>query len=261
MKYFVVLISIFSVIVFNGCRPRNQQATETVTEAERTVELVSNIVQEETILVAQGISQQEKAVLDDIFIANLSAATWQEAYKALLQKYAEIQLLEMEDEYTFILHDIDQDGVPELFLLMNYETGHFRISAVYTFTEGRVVSLEYSGWMTDGGIFAPLNNNSWIVMFYAAGSGGLYRQMKIDQNRLILIFEGSFHLSDEGHQKMWEEPESFDIESYEWYVLHINGKTATAAEFENVFGNRNERKWLGSYSITEANIQKIISTW
>ena len=224
MKYFVVCIIVFSVVAFSGCKRRNQTVIE------------NNI-------------------------ANLSITTWQEAYKALLQVYKGSSLDEMEGEWAFILHDINRNGVPELFLLKNYETGHFRISAVYTFTEGRVVSLEYSGWMTDGGIFAPLNNNSWIVMFYAAGSGGLYRQMKIDQNRLILIFEGSFHLSDAGNQKMWEEPESFDIENYEWYVLQINGKTATAAEFESVFGNRNERKRLESYSITEANIQKIISTW
>ena len=37
MKFFVILILIFSLVVFNGCRPRNQAVTENLLETEGTV--------------------------------------------------------------------------------------------------------------------------------------------------------------------------------------------------------------------------------
>ena len=188
---------------------------------------------------------EEITVLDDAIIANLSVTTWQEAYNALLQKYAEIQLLEMEEGYSFILHDIDQDGVPELFLLMNYETGHFRTSAVYTFTESRIISLEYSGRMTDGGIFALTINHPWIVMFYAAGSGGFFRKMQIDENKLTMVAGGSIKPNEDG--------DGFDYS--------INDIDVMTEEFERIFGSENERKWFVSHSITETNIQDEFSVW
>jgi len=247
----LAVLAMAGVIVFTACNretsPNGQivsAESSIVIEAAQGEKMVLNaedITVEENILHALEIAEQERAELIYSIIANLSAETWQEAYKSLLYKYTDLQLLEMEAEWHFILHDIDRDGVPELFLLMHYETGHFRTSAVYTFTENKVVSLEYSGIMTDGGIFAPSIDNPWIVMFYAAGGGGWFRQMQIDKNKLIPVAQGD------------------DLGDGLGYSL--NGIKVTKGEFERVFGRAIERRRLEGNSITEDAIQNIIFGW
>jgi len=187
--------------------------------------------------------------------------SWQEAYAALLRDYAKLPLAEMDAGWSFFLHDINRSGVPELFLVLEYETGHVRYDAVYTFSDGKAVSLEFEGLTTDGGIFAPLDGSPWVVLFGAAGSGGVYLQMVIDGYRLITVADGWFFISEEGHEQMWlalEEGQDFDWQNYKWYDLSIGGNTATVEEFTNVFGHRDERRWFRAHSITENNINSVI---
>ena len=187
------------------------------------------------------------------------AMSWQEVYAALLRDYAKLPLAEMDVGWEFFLHDINRSGIPELFLVLQYETGHVRYDAVYTFSHGKAVSLEFNGLTTDGGIFAPLDGSSWIVLFSAAGSGGMYTQMVINEYKLTPVIDGWFSLSEEGHERMWLEiEEDFDLENYKWYNLSIGGDTVTADEFMYVFGRPNERRWLSAHPITENNINAII---
>jgi len=117
----------------------------------------------------------------------------------------------------------------------------------------------------DGGIYAPLDNSPWIVMFIAVGAGGMYRKMTIDENRLVPVVEGYARLREEGLEMMLSDDWDL-LENYEWYYLTINDRESTiwseresnAEEFEEIFGNWNERMWLIPLEINEANIQDII---
>ena len=66
--------------------------------------------------------------------------SWKEAYAALLRHYYE----QYDGEYSlhFLLHDIDMDGIPELFIS---EQGDwiYHIDVVYTFRDGEVVFLKF----------------------------------------------------------------------------------------------------------------------
>ena len=190
---------------------------------------------------------------------------WQEAYAEILWQYAELPLdfdvlVEFDWGWNFILHDINQDGIPELILVMRYFTGHFGIYAVYTFTNNEVVSLEFDEIMGEVGLFAPPNNAPGVVFSQWAGSGAMYSKMGIEGNTLSIIVRGFHHLSEEGFEKEWEQGIDFE-DSYEWRVLTINDEPATVEEFEDMFGAWGGENWLRSAPITEDNIRDGVFGW
>jgi len=194
--------------------------------------------------------------------------SWQEAYAEILWQYAELPLdfdisVEFDWGWNFILHDINQDRIPELILVMRYFTGHVGIYSVYTFTNNEVVSLKFDELMGEVGLFAPPNNNPGIVFSQWAGSGAMYSKMGIEGNTLSIIVRGFHHLSEEGFEKQWELLEQgLDFEdSYEWRVLTINDEPATVEEFEDMFGAREEKNWLRAFPITEYNIRNGVLGW
>ena len=68
---------------------------------------------------------------------------WQEAYVSLLREnYAGVRFSDcgnLSGRIRFFLHDIDTDGLPELFVLNSLD----ELATVYTFRSGEVVQLEY----------------------------------------------------------------------------------------------------------------------
>lgn len=193
------------------------------------------------------------------FISN-NANTWQYKYAEILRNYIDIDLTgTMEDSWNFALHDIDRDGVPELFIIMEYSTLHVGYRYIYTFIDGIVKQLEFNFiGATDGGILIPPNNSPFIIFFYAAGSGGRYHRIFMYEDRLEIYAEGFFHLSPEGFEKMYNNPNEFNLEDYKWYVLTVNGNPATIEEFENLFGSLNGIQRLDRFRITEENIENYI---
>ena len=197
----------------------------------------------------------------------LLTITWQEAYAALLRDYAgtPFDKLDLDIylgwEWHFILHDIDRDNSPEMFVIMRNYSGHVVFHAIYGFSDYAVFSLGHSGALLGESIAVPPKNAPWIIMSYAVGSGGWLGRFELEENRLINTAEGFFILSEAGFMKEIEEGICFDWRNYKWYDLFVNGNPVNTEEFEYVFGNWHDKEWLSSSEITESNIQEIIFCW
>jgi len=195
-------------------------------------------------------------------IAAILKDSWQEAYGEILRLYATGQnLREGETGWEFALHDINQDGTPELFLGARQISGHIDYRYVYTFLGGKemngAVRLDFEGFLTDGAIFFPTDNSPWVLAFLAAGSGGHYMKLEMIGHGLVPTVEGMAFLNDEGQEMMFTQ-DDFDWQNYEWYDLSINDETVTTEDFTGVFGTWYERELLELFPINEDNIRSII---
>jgi len=201
-------------------------------------------------------------------------STWQEAYAALLWNYtsqcpyaAEFPLAAEERwGWHFALHDIDRNGIPELFSIMRHSTGHASYSAIYTFVDGKLVPVEFQGITTDGGVFVPLNNETFIIHIHPT-FGNSYRRLELDGLALVATASGESRYNEAGEEKMFGDIEVEDPnwwQSYEWFDLYIwtddwnNRQLVTAQEFESIFLRHDERKWLEMLAITDENIEQFI---
>ena len=197
----------------------------------------------------------EATIQERIFGWNSAPLTWQEAYASLLREYSERPVdWTWEAGLYFVLHDVDRDGIPELFVVKKNYSGHVRHN-VYTFSKGEIVPLEPVELF--GSLFV-LPNQPGFMLTSPMGSGSGFIQMILDEGQFIRVSEGVYHLNDAGFEK-----EAGDNVPWQdtYYDLSIGGNFVTIEEFENVFGNQNERAWLSYSEISEANIQSIIFGW
>ena len=187
---------------------------------------------------------------------------WQNLYASLLRYYAELSFeqfnlpIALEWDWYFILHDINQNGIPELFVVMQNLSGHTNYYAIYTFSNGEATSLEFDEiGFGNVSILAPLDNSPWIILSYAVGSGASLTRLKIDGNVVVPDAQGLYHLSDEGFEMEYAgEP----IDSFEWHILTLNGNIVEVDLFEAIFGRFMENEQLVPYAITEGNITSVI---
>jgi len=205
---------------------------------------------------------QQDFKLDDIL--SQVYISWQDAYVALLRRYLAFPVgmaSEYEAGWYFALHDIDNSGIPELFISMSYYTGHMSYRYIYTFANGKIAPMAFENVMTDGGVLAPLDNSPWIIMFIAFGSGGHYSKLVIEETRIVTYVEGLFFATEESFERDWEMGADSDVDnSYDWHVLSVNGVPVTVDEFESVFGRRNEKLRILFLEITEINMNDLISS-
>ena len=134
-----------------------------------------------------------------VFAVDVQAAQgWREAYAALLNNY-----LPRADEMNyFVLHDMDLDGVPELFVLINYGDGE----NFYTFRNGRVLLLESDGITIMSHIasarqhISPAPNNMPGFMTFPYGQGTAFgasvwiSRIVIENDRLVADDSGAADL-------------------------------------------------------------------
>jgi len=147
---------------------------------------------------------------------------WQEAFMNVLRGYVGREFTTVHDaqvEASFFLHDIDLDGVPELFVgdLFRFQT----YLAIYRFYDGEAVSIDnnissgYFGFWTNPEIAGLLSVDGWSgwsdeTFFY------LNEQMNISSVRFYRTF---YDVNETVQQEpFWQE---------------INGVRVTEAEFEN----------------------------
>jgi len=276
-----MIVIIFVMLLFTACglsRPVMENAAVQYTAADTAANMPSDR-DTDSLNLADAIQPADimppvdavLAVIQEISQATQQAtqpsATWQDAYTKILTHYrslydahhlSDVSGHDTSQGWHFILHDIGQNGVPELFMVYIYPSGHAGYYAIYTFTENGVVSVAFPGLMTDGGIFAPPNGSPWIVFFQAVGSGGMYTKMELDGFALSEITNGFFHLSSEGAAHSGD----YDFEDhYQWHVLSIAGESVTVEVFEYVFGAWGEKNWLRPVAVTDWNIYSIIEHW
>lgn len=202
----------------------------------------------------------EANIRDEIMLSLLSdiiAETWQEAYEAMLWHYDNQPLFGHEYGWSFALHDINRNGTPELFLIKQYDTGHFRFQSAYTFTSGGIVPLDLGDMRgtSDGGSFVPLDG-AWIAKVFLAGSSEFFFRLELDGNRLVTTHTGSAMLTEEGHERSWYS--GFDFQSYNYHNLTVNEDAVTRDQFLRTFGSRDERRPLQIHEINKETIQDVI---
>ena len=122
--------------------------------------------------------------LDEFYydLADMYKEEWQKAYATLLRNYA-LKPPSHGFDYlsrSFILHDINQDGIPEL--IITYAAAGIWGESIYTFIDGDVVPLEFrDSFFAYNDIIAPRDNQAGIVI----AAYGLVRLMQIDETGIF----------------------------------------------------------------------------
>jgi len=172
------------------------------------------------------------------------AISWQEAYSDKLLYYARLPITTTdatEAEWRFLVYDIDQDGVPELFLMVYYD-GYISHRGVYGVVDGDVQRLKSA--LTgdfDIGLLMPPGSAAGIIRVQFAGHIARYDKLLLSENALVPVVSADFLTMADS--------------------FRINTHTVTEEEFVYVFGCRDNKEWLVLHEITEANIQDIIFGW
>jgi len=193
----------------------------------------AEIEQEHEVYAYQGAEATQDIV---------QAICWQEAYSERLRYYAQLPISTidtMEAEWHFMLHDINQDGIPELFLVVVYDNGNVDHRAVYGIVEGNVALLKtaISGEIYGGFFISP------------GGAPGITR---IQSTGVVARYD-KFELSIASFSRVATGEVMIIADSF-----RINAHPVTEEEFEYIFGRLDEKEWLALHEITEANISNII---
>jgi hypothetical protein len=159
------------------------------------------------VLAACGGSNENNSLAE----ARDSVIPWRQAYKDALRNYYEnIQTPEEWLDWSFFLHDIDLDEVPELFIV--YIAAGIWSKAVYSFRDGEITPI-LGDFFAYFGIFAPLEGPGIIIQAY-----GLTRLMVLEDDELVVktAFRRPFLPGDE---RRWfiNEIEVSEAEFYEAY--------------------------------------------
>jgi len=171
-----------------------------------------------------------------------ATTSWQEAYANKLNHYShEPATTEHIPEATwrFMLHDVNQSGIPQLFLV-RYHNGQINHHATYTLYDGEAIQLKAAPGVDVlhyGGMYiAP--GGTGIIRYVNTGWNSLYEKLRLSTASLSRATSGDT---------------SAIVESF-----RINAFPVTQEEFEYTFGCPEERVWLVLNEITPANIQDIV---
>ena len=170
---------------------------------------------------------------------------WQEAYAEILRYYYENMPLPDEWlDWHFFLHDVDMDGIPELFIV--YLAAGIWSESIYTFADEELMPIE-GNFFAYWDIFSPINRVGIIIQAY-----GRYDLMALDSGKLVaeFVFRQPFFPTDE---QIW----------------HINDTEVTEGEFTEMFSSImpvwvwdsecvGDRKSIVPSVISETNIQEVI---
>ena len=169
--------------------------------------------------------------------------TWQETYALLLRTYSE-----QYDDLHFLLHDIDSDDIPELFIFQRDDWVDY-LEVVYTFRDDQSIFLElgegvtFMPYLISGSgpflVSAPDNKVGIIAGFTRLGGGLSTSFIVIDGYKLIVKYQG----------------EVSGAREYE--TITINGEIVLETEFQRVFGAYFYPR-LRAYPVTEANIRDVL---
>ena len=179
------------------------------------------------------------------------AGTWQEAYAVLLKWYMTYAppIEEGLIRRSFILHDIDLDGVPEL--IITYIQAGIWVDSVYTFRGGNLIPIE-GNFFAYFGVYTPLNNQPGIII-EAYG------------DVCLMVLDGYNLVCNICLSRPFFPPDWYGA-IVNWY---INGEVVTEEEHESMlyslisydWEEERQNYWLWPYDLTEENIYNMISGW
>lgn len=150
---------------------------------------------------------------NNLALENEAEYLWQEAFAEILRHY-HTNVPPPEDwlNWHFFLHDVDKDGIPELFIV--YLAAGIWSTAIYAFADGAITPIEGS-FFAYWGIYPPTSRPGIIIQAY-----GLTDLMVVDDGKLTVELALS-------------QP-FFDTDEQLW---HINGVEVTQEEFAETFNS------------------------
>ena len=170
-----------------------------------------------------------------IFEDGTQTASWQEAYAEILwDYYTAVPPPDEWDRWGFFLHDLDHDGVPEIFLV--YIAAGIWSTAIYTYADGEILPIE-GNFFSYYGIYPPMGKPGIIIQAYGATD-----LMVLDEGKLVveLALRRPFMHGD----------------AERWY---INDTQVTEEEFTQMYDNIMpvwDSNWYNRVNIWPTNINK-----
>jgi len=212
-----------------------------------------------------GIIRQRLG-LDDEPVSQIHAdgpwfEDWRDVFYSFLRSYIGRSIAGGEEDFYFTLHDIDGDGIPELFVFMDYG-GYVFYRQVYRFEDGWARGLPasyglprgFGGGIGTGSSIIFWEGNPKAFVFDAVGSGGQLTPIIVTDEGLDFGYFGFYGLNDEGFAR-YEAEGNMDWLNWEYHDLWIGGEPAIVEEFEAAFGAWGENQHLTLHPVTEENIQ------
>ncbi len=228
-------------LMFTACGNNDNTApdisvteSETITEISAESETASETASETTAEVSEETLAETEAVTEDITEASSeeqeteNTADYRDAYKA---KLIEVMYDENATSPSFDLFDMDNDGIPELFMSI----GDYHAAGVfaYTFKNGTLVNL--SGGNTTFGSYgeAAVSADGRLTGEYM-GMGITYDSFyQLDGDKLVMI----------SNAEMGEVPDGDDYENIITYYK-INDEDVSEEEYNSVFDKYNAHDWV-----------------
>jgi len=168
--------------------------------------------------------------------------------------------------FSFILHDIDNDGVPDLIIVDNGWRPTPMIYTIYTFRNGRVVELSYEPCGLPGivAFTMPKDNRQGVIVTRYNRGFESYILYVIDGDMFIAEISATIAQRSDVDYTGWYDFDAF----WEYITVYlINDEEVSREEFDRIFDEifahtrARNFQWLSPYAITEDNIHNIISGW
>ena len=188
--------------------------------------------------------------------SNADLVTWQEAYEELLLEYAERLTEDSANVFgTFLLHDINLDGTPELIVFERiiYEGAYFtateHIVSAYSFMNGELVGIDVMEFpeAIRTGVIRTIRSAPGIVAVTHDGSGNpmVFKWIIFENGALLVSTTGTSTFN------------AFPIYAYDHMIKEIDGQEVTEEEFWNIFAEWSEWESL-PLPLDEGNIRNSI---
>lgn len=224
----------------------SETVTETSAESETSSETVSEMVSEdseETLAETEAVTAALTEASEEQETEN--TADYRDAYKA---KLLEVMYDENATSPSFDLFDMDDDGIPELFVSI----GDYHAAGVfaYTFKNGALADL--SGDNTAFGSYgeAAVSADGCLTGEYM-GMGITYDSFyQLDGDKLVMI----------SNVEMGEIPDGDDYENIITYYK-VNDEDATEEEYNSAFDEYDAHDWVTvgrGTLISVANIDSVL---
>ena len=178
--------------------------------------------------------------------------------------------------HSFFLHDMDMDGIPELFVLDNFEDE----AKIYAYRNGEIITIDLSDIPLQGFLrgaartsIGPAPGNTEGFVFSERwpsaglfGTGADFWRVVIEGDRLVIADFGQWYIDVAALHKLfdnfgWDADEDvLNAAILEHTRLHINDVTVPESELNRVFG-RDSVAGFRRYDVTDENVDYIIFGW
>lgn len=247
-------------LMFTACGNNDNTApdmsvteSETVTEASAESETASETASETTAEVSEETLAETEAVTEAITEASSeeqeaeNTADYRDAYKA---KLIEVMYDENATSPSFDLFDMDNDGIPELF--MSIDNYHAAGVFAYTFKNGTLVNL--SGGNTTFGSYgeAAVSADGYLTSGYMGMGMTSDYFYKLEGDKLVLK---KSIVSEEFPDPTDDDPYHFSLK------YKVNDEYVTEEEYNSAFDEYDAHDWVTvgrGTLISAANVDSVL---